>query len=572
MSQQEYVYTLTPSGFDNEVEHIVQENVSETMEPTVESLTAITKVSTELCERSCIQPCLRVINDAELIALSKVSMRNKTILEKQPIKDAKAKIARAKADLIKLNEVNVARAKAEKLAEKLAEAERIEAEKLAKEKAKEEANVRASMGIQSGDNLFEMLTNKNGDVYTYNLDNALSLSDNERFSEMFDAKAQTFIINRLNEAKEIVVNERTITQDNCDVVKYLNSSVMTASADDDINFVNASYKQKKFNGSVLCYRYNALHSLSGQCMLREIRHASFCNLYVDIDIVNCHPNIVKWVCQNIGINCDVITDYTDNRQKHIDDLLALNPKACKGDIKTLFIRMMYGCGEKASNFFDEECSLPVNHTEFSGSFRQRFKDISHQLCDKFKDVYELTKKYKDKMASKGVDSFGFKLKGYNYEGSTVSYICCFYENQLMLRVLEYLRVNHPKIVNNSILCFDGVMVFKGGKKPLSTEQIDTLISTVNKGLEAQGAGVFKFIVKPMSCELLDKLDYDEDEPIEEIKVDINAKKAEKDFETTFQSDATRNLLCNMLYKMGSDIDKFKEAITDSSFSYGEEWC
>jgi hypothetical protein len=553
-----------------------------------------------------------IINDIDLVKLSSEKLANKTCLEKRNIKAARDKIKKATADLARLKSEIKEREDKEKQAkreakeaeeqarrvEKKAKREAKEAEeqakreakeqaRLAKEQSKEEAivardlaKINAVAGVQAGDDLFGILIGGFGkrdgngiyETYRYNLDNCFLLGHDDVFTEHFDVKALTFIVNRIDKAKSIIIGERVITQDNCDVHKYLRASVKTRGTSLDVNSISVTYRQKKFKGKVLCYRHNALYALSGQNMVREIRHCIHPAHYVDIDLVNCHPNIVKWVCMKIGIECDVVIEYTINRQKHIDDLLLANPKATKGDIKTLFIRIMYGCGEKASNFFDKDYTRPIIHTEFSKTFRSEFGKISRNICKKFPEVYEFTKLYKDEKAADKTNESGLTLKGYNYEGSTVSYICCFFEDQLMLRIVEYLRVNHPHAAKECILCFDGCMVHIGGKHGLTMAQINTMIDLINRSLVSQGCDMFEFIIKPMDNSLLDKLGYNPEDPIEELILDSCEQDELNSFDEVFKSDRNKSLLCNMLNKIGSNFDKFRYAVTDREFAVEEDWC
>ena len=62
---------------------------------------------------------------------------------------------------------------------------------------------------------------------------------------------------------------------------------------------------------------------------------------MDIDINNCHPEILYQLCIAEGIDCPDLKKYIENRQAFFDE--GVNSYGCeKDDIKVLFIIYLYG--------------------------------------------------------------------------------------------------------------------------------------------------------------------------------------------------------------------------------------
>src|ERR1700733_5778331 len=55
-------------------------------------------------------------------------------------------------------------------------------------------------------------------------------------------------------------------------------------------------------------RVYATKSLSLGSIRKEIRHTLAKDIYVDIDIENCHPMILRQVCEKADIECEALTE------------------------------------------------------------------------------------------------------------------------------------------------------------------------------------------------------------------------------------------------------------------------
>jgi hypothetical protein len=274
-------------------------------------------------------------------------------------------------------------------------------------------------------NLFTYLFDvSNGYIYKENI---LFLKDNS-FIECFDSNKLAYILNNLDEIEK---NYRKDANNQVSLSKYYQFS---------LNGLKQTIYHQNKNG--LYGRYIANNSLSGQGMVREARHVIFQEFYKDIDIDNCHPVIISWICSNLNIDCPNLKTYICDREKIIKDLIKLNPNCDREHFKKAFLKVNYGCGKDAYN------QLFKNKTKFVEDFRNEILELQEKLSKIFFKFLEINTELRNK-----------KDKTYNYYGSTLSHICQFVENQILILILEFLKSKQIDI-QNSILCFDGLMLNK----------------------------------------------------------------------------------------------------------------
>lgn len=260
---------------------------------------------------------------------------------------------------------------------------------------------------------------------TINTNNILTLSSNS-FEEIFDENKLIFILNNIADIqKEYRDNARNLP---------ILESYLKKSSDGRIK---VKYYQKD---NELYGRYYAKNSLSAQNMVREVRHTIFNNYYIDIDISNCHPNIILWMCDNLGIKYNYLNQYINDRDNIIEDLLAINKDKDKEYIKQTILSINNG----GVNHFKS-----IKKTEFIKAYNKELKEIRDSICEKF---FNITNKVKQLNNIINDDKD-------NLNGKTISNICCFVENQMLLIIFNYLKKHLKKEeFNQSILCFDGIML------------------------------------------------------------------------------------------------------------------
>jgi len=281
------------------------------------------------------------------------------------------------------------------------------------------------------ENLFKTIFDlENGYV---NEDNIITLKD-ENFIESFDKNKLGYILNNIEEIESIY---RDDARNDVSLEKYYTKSKYYKKSKSDK--MNVKYIQ---NDNGLYGRYQAMYSLSGQGMIREARHTIFNEYYIDIDMDNCHPVITKWICDNLDIECKNLSKYIKYRETVIKDLINLNPEFDREFIKKYILSINYGCGDK-------KYDLLKNKNKFLIDYRKEIIEIQKNISLKFHKFKDINKEIRDE-----------KKKYYNLYGSTLSHICQFVENQLLMIIINFLQDEKKIDIQDSILCFDGLMLNK----------------------------------------------------------------------------------------------------------------
>lgn len=259
-------------------------------------------------------------------------------------------------------------------------------------------------------------------------DNILFLKENN-LTEKFNKNKLLYLIENQNEIEQIC---RKDARNLIDLDKFYKQSK---------NGILPVHYNQKDNG--LYGRYFVKNAIGGANLMREYRHVIFSDYYNDIDIDNCHPNIISWLCKNMGIDCKYLNEYINNRNEIINELIELNPNLSFSWFKMSFISIMYGCEDKT---FDN--NFPYKN-DFIIKFRNEFLNNAKSICDKLYKFKELNN------------------KSYNLYGSTLCHIATFVENQLLMLLIEFFKDKQFDLTD-AILCFDGIMINKRNKLTLGT--------------------------------------------------------------------------------------------------------
>lgn len=326
-------------------------------------------------------------------------------------------------------------------------------------------------------NLFEKLFDlENGFIREENL----KFLPKKNFVEVFDSNKLTFCINNLSKIKE---KYRDDARDKLNVHAYLAKSKDGS--------IKVKYSQSS-NG--MFTRYQSCGGLSAGNMVREIRHTIFKKKYTDIDIDNCHPVIIRWICNNMKISYNHLNTYIEDREKVFADLMEINPDKDRAFFKSMILSLNNE-GLKAYN--------GIQPTIFIVQYKREMDEIRDTIVAK---LY----KFKEKVIIQKPD------KKDRINGSTLSNICQFVENQLLMYIVHYLKkkLNQDEF-NNIILCFDGLMIPKDSDASVFIDDIQKLFK--NMGMD------LKMSIKNMDSDLnLDEWDYDS-----KIKYEVLSQKEAK---------------------------------------------
>ena len=175
--------------------------------------------------------------------------------------------------------------------------------------------------------------------------------------------------------------------------------------------IKTTYKQNSGFG-----RFHAVGSMSMQSMSREIRHTIASEFYVDIDVKNAHPVILRFMCEERGIPCKYLSRYNKKRDEFLAELSTDRDQA-----KTAVLSMING-GKKAAADIE-------NPPAWLENFKKELKNIHKKFA---KDP--AFKKHKEKRVGEGVD--------YNHEASYMNTLLCDFENKILQTI--YKAIGSPK--------------------------------------------------------------------------------------------------------------------------------
>lgn len=231
-------------------------------------------------------------------------------------------------------------------------------------------------------------------------------------------------------------------------------------------------------------RKYAKKSLSLQNFKRKIRETLVFDTHTDIDIENCHFQILSQYCKKNNLNCPCIDDYIQNRNIRLQEIINLFDTSRK-IAKELFITILYGgniINYSCENAFDIKKSLP----EWVFEMEKEIKLITEYVCTIETNIFNDVKKLK-------------KEKYKNKKSTCLSYTLQVIEDNIITIAVQKLR-QLGFIVDT--LCFDGLLI---NTNNFNTDILEELSSYC---FDYTGYKV-NFTIKPMECffEIVEK-EYD----------------------------------------------------------------
>jgi hypothetical protein len=189
--------------------------------------------------------------------------------------------------------------------------------------------------------------------------------------------------------------------------------------------LETKYKQNNGRG-----RFHAIKSLSLQSMPREVRHTLAREFYIDIDIVNAHPNILLHLCKQKDLFPKILKKYCKSRDKMLEKF-----KVDRDTAKTVILSMING----GKNAYDSLAYKPAFLKEFKKEI-----NILHKMFST-EDAFDA---HVEKRESNGITN--------NHKASYMNTLLCDFENKILQTMYEYF-----KKPTDAVLCFDGIMLRKG---------------------------------------------------------------------------------------------------------------
>ena len=150
-------------------------------------------------------------------------------------------------------------------------------------------------------------------------------------------------------------------------------------------------------------------------------------------------------------------------------------------VKTYLLKIAYGCGDKVI----DEIPAIYRHP-FINEYTECMRRVSLLIAEKFKPFHQIN-----------VERRKLAGKNYNYEGSTLSHLNQYVENQILMKMYTSEAIAGNKLIenNSSVLCFDGIMI---DKSVFNAEfNADSFIRKCEDYFISAGLKKFKLEVKKM---------------------------------------------------------------------------
>ena len=250
-----------------------------------------------------------------------------------------------------------------------------------------------------------------------------------------------------------LINEQTLM----DINNLFKEGATNKEINEQKKMIN-SYVNKSISSNKVCVNYvngknnnnlGRLYACGGIQLINNVIRGLLFKHTTDIDAKNCHPTILRWLCEKYNIECSNLSHYIYNTE----DVFKSN--GGKEFVKSKIINLINNDYKKKKK----------EENEFIKNIDFEFRKIRSQIV------------YKEKYAEiiKSID----KTKE-NYEGSAISYILQFYENEILQEVIKCLN---KQSYNIEVLMFDGLMISGNhyNNKALLTE-IESHINSVFENL------------------------------------------------------------------------------------------
>jgi hypothetical protein len=192
----------------------------------------------------------------------------------------------------------------------------------------------------------------------------------------------------------------------------------------------------------------------------------------DLDMKNCHPNILKNLCDKHKIECKKLVEYINNREQWLDDLMS-EYKLTRCQAKSALLK----CINKSET---TKClgKKIVKNKDFI-EFDKETSNIIDSLYNFYEKEFEIY----------------VKNETYNKKGKLVNLLLCKIENEYLQKAIQYLTKQNIEICT---LMFDGCMIYKN-----EDMNIEKIIKELDKLFKSEN---IKWTFKEHNTELLEKLE------------------------------------------------------------------
>jgi len=150
------------------------------------------------------------------------------------------------------------------------------------------------------------------------------------------------------------------------------------------------------------------------------------NKCTDIDMSNAHPVILRYICRMHNIDCPHLEYYINNRNE------------CLAQFESGKLGKIYYLKATNHDVQNRKVGLPSEFRKYDSEMKRIQKKLVN--ISKYCEI---------------VDSIPY-TKTYNYNGSVINRILCYYENMILQHVIHIINTRGIEI---AILMFDGIMIY-----------------------------------------------------------------------------------------------------------------
>ena len=165
----------------------------------------------------------------------------------------------------------------------------------------------------------------------------------------------------------------------------------------NLQAINVRYNKPNHKwGRVFPYKSLGLTSL-----IKKTRNTLIHNTYYDYDLSNAQPEIVRNLCLQNNIPCEIISKYCNERETIIADLItASNNMATRDDVKKLMIRLSFFGTFKG--WLEEFKITPFDEPTIITQYVTEIRKIANVFIANNPEMYETIKKLKTAKNEKNV--------------------------------------------------------------------------------------------------------------------------------------------------------------------------
>jgi len=200
------------------------------------------------------------------------------------------------------------------------------------------------------------------------------------------------------------------------IINYLSAKVK-----DENNYVKYNYIKGRTNGRL--FGDNTIQSCK-----RNVRGFLCEGITTDIDIDNCHPNLLLKICETHDIECPNLKQYCNERKQLLNRIMEDDSLTYAKAKQKILVSTNSNKNVKSNN-------------EFFKNYDKEMSKIQKKLMDVPEYAY-----LKD-----------FANKNTNFEGSFINHILCVHENEVLGLIRVWCSIND---INIHSLMFDGLMVYE----------------------------------------------------------------------------------------------------------------